>query len=212
MKEYSKIETLYKRDDKFKVKEDILRLPEFGNIKKWYVTEKIHGQNIRIYWNAATQEIKVGGRSTTNTSDLPGDLVKLLLARFTQEKLQDVLGSTEAVIYGEGYGAGINGGSSYSATKEFIMFDVLIGDFWLEPEDIKDVATKLETKYVHEFGEMELADIVSLVKPGFFSPLALATTGKELISEGVIARTVPGLKRRDGSRLMFKLKTHDFTV
>ena len=49
MFKYPKIETLFTRDEKFKVT-DIIRLPEFENIKKWLVTEKIDGTNIRIIY------------------------------------------------------------------------------------------------------------------------------------------------------------------
>ena len=46
--EYPKIETLFNRDEKFKVVEGDYRLPEFENIKQWDVTEKIDGTNVRV--------------------------------------------------------------------------------------------------------------------------------------------------------------------
>ncbi len=46
-KKYPKIDTLYTRDEKFKVTDEIRR-PEFLIPHEWLVTEKIHGCNIRI--------------------------------------------------------------------------------------------------------------------------------------------------------------------
>ena len=46
---YPKIETLFKRDEKFNITDEI-RCPEFDNIKKWLITEKIDGTNIRIIY------------------------------------------------------------------------------------------------------------------------------------------------------------------
>ncbi len=46
-KKYPKIDTLYTRDEKFKVTDEIRR-PEFLVPREWLVTEKIHGCNIRV--------------------------------------------------------------------------------------------------------------------------------------------------------------------
>lgn len=44
---YPKIDTLFTRDEKFKVTDEIRR-PEFRIPSEWLVTEKIHGTNIRV--------------------------------------------------------------------------------------------------------------------------------------------------------------------
>ncbi len=44
---YPKIDTLYTRDEKFEVTDDVRR-PEFLVPGRWLVTEKIHGCNIRV--------------------------------------------------------------------------------------------------------------------------------------------------------------------
>ena len=51
---YPKIETLFDRDSQFKLNTDAIRKPELDLIKKWEVTEKIDGTNIRIFWNDQT--------------------------------------------------------------------------------------------------------------------------------------------------------------
>jgi len=46
---YPKIETLFKRDETFRVT-DKLRLPEFALVREWLVTEKVDGTNIRVVY------------------------------------------------------------------------------------------------------------------------------------------------------------------
>ena len=69
MKEYHKIETLYKREDSGKHK---LLIGEFRNetVKQckdlqWIFTEKIDGTNIRIHWDG--HKIEFNGRTDNYT-------------------------------------------------------------------------------------------------------------------------------------------------
>ncbi len=75
--EYHKIETLFDRDGKFVVTR--LRNPVYGQFKKWHVTEKIDGTNIRV---TLTEEGKVvlGGR--TDAAQIPADLIQYLYETF----------------------------------------------------------------------------------------------------------------------------------
>lgn len=75
MKEYHKIQSLYKRDDtthKFLVGK--YSLPEFEYLKYniWDFTEEIDGTNIRVIWDGNTVEF----RGKTDNSDTPKDLLK----------------------------------------------------------------------------------------------------------------------------------------
>lgn len=47
---YPKINTLFNRDSKGVIILSQLSNTTFGNISRWYVTEKIDGQNIRILY------------------------------------------------------------------------------------------------------------------------------------------------------------------
>ena len=46
--QYPKIDSLYERDEDFKVDTTKIRRPEFSIPREWLVTEKIHGCNIRV--------------------------------------------------------------------------------------------------------------------------------------------------------------------
>lgn len=207
MSEYHKIETLYERDEKtFKVNQTLLKNRTYSLIKSWHWTEKIDGTNIRCLWNAAEGKVTFGGR--TDAAQLHADLIKHLYETVLVDKLRAVFPDVNAVIYGEGYGAGIQkGGGDYSLTKQFIVFDVLVGGkWWLNWESVCDVAGKLGLQVVPVFGEMTLEAATEFVKGGFASKL----NGGQAKAEGLVGRTAEPLFDKKGARLIVKLKTKDF--
>ena len=206
MSEYHKIETLYERDEKtFKLKEPlILKNKVYGIIKTWQFTEKIDGTNIRCIWKDG--KLSFGGK--TDNAQIHADLIKYLYEAITPEKLQAAFTTcTDAVIYGEGFGAGIQGGGDYSKDKRFIVFDVLVdGKWWLDWENTCDVANKLGMPVVPFVGEMTLEQASNLVRDGFKSRLGGCTKD----AEGLVGRPCEALFDKKGHRLIVKLKTKDF--
>ena len=153
--EYHKIETLYERDPQtFKVNPKILKNPTYGLLKQWEFTEKIDGMNIRIIWENG--KLSFAGR--TNKANLPEDLVNYLCITIDARKVNEVFPETNVVIYGEGYGAGIQKGGFYSPTKKFIAFDILVENkWWLNWENLNNVTKKLEIDVVPYIGLMSLS-------------------------------------------------------
>jgi|WetSurMetagenome_2_1015567.scaffolds.fasta_scaffold254030_1 hypothetical protein len=204
MSEYHKIETLYERDEKtHKLKPElILKNRIYGVIKSWHWTEKIDGTNIRCIYDG--EKLSFGGK--TDNAQIPGDLVKYLYELVSAEKVKEVFQASTAVLYGEGYGAGIQKGGLYSPTKKFIMFDALIeGQWWMNRENTEDIAKKIGIDTVPYLGEMTLEEAAEKVKAGFASAL-----GEHGPAEGMVGRTVEPLFDKMGKRLIVKLKTKDF--
>lgn len=206
--EYHKIDTLFERDrETFVVDPSRLKSPVIGTISEWDVTEKIDGTNIRVMLSAEG-EVSFGGR--TNAAQIPGDLVLYLIKTFQQDRMKQALWidgtPIKAVLYGEGYGPGIQkGGGLYRSTKAFILFDVLIGDkWWLDRAAVDDIAEKLSINTVPYLGRWSLSQIIDHVKNPFSSALGSA------IAEGVVARPIETLFDKRGERLIIKLKTKDF--
>jgi len=206
--DYPKIETLFKRDEKtHKVYPDQLRNPLYGIIKSWQFTEKIDGTNIRVMW--ADGKLRIGGR--TDKASIPADLMQPLYETVDVQKMREMFSDSPAIIYGEGYGAGIQKGGAYSKTKEFVVFDVLVaGRWWLNWQNVCGVADRLGLKTVPYLGEMGLDEAVDTVGSGFLSPLADRQTGERVLAEGVVGRTVEPLFDKHGNRLIVKLKTKVF--
>ena len=207
--EYPKIDTLFERDEKtHKVIPEKLRHPAIATINPWQWTEKIDGTNVRVIWQPAIPEqpesLSFNGR--TNNAQMPADLIKRLCELVSVEKLRSVFPDVPAVIYGEGYGAGIQKGGAYSKTKEFAVFDVLVGGkWWLDWKNTCDVASKLGLSLVPELGEWSFADAVDFTRKGFPSLL-----GEHPPAEGIVGRTIEPLFDSRGKRLIVKLKTKDF--
>lgn len=208
MNEYHKIETLFERDPKtFKVYPDKLRHPVYGIIKTWQFTEKIDGTNIRVIWKEG--KLSFGGK--TDSAQIHADLIKHLYELVDPAKLAEKFPGGDVVIYGEGYGAGIQkGGGAYSQTKRFILFDVLVdGKWWLDWANTCDVATFLGLDTVPYIGELTLEDAVERTRAGFPSALA-ARNGQHIQAEGMVGRPIETLFDKKGSRIIIKLKTKDF--
>lgn len=211
MTEYGKIETLYERDIKtFKVHAGELKNRIYGLLKTWHWTEKVDGTNIRCVW--AGGKLTFGGK--TDNAQIHADLIKWLYEHVSAAKLQELFpaqedGGNDVVIYGEGYGAGIQkGGGDYSPEKKLIVFDVLVGGkWWLSDENVRDIAAKLGLEVAPSFGEMTLEDATELVRKGFKSKCAV-NLGKD--AEGLVGRPLETLFDKKGHRLITKLKTKDF--
>lgn len=216
MSEYHKIETLYERDEKtFFVKPGVYKNRTYSLLKSWRWTEKVDGTNIRVIWKPAItdgekgrpESLTFGGKS--DNAQIHADLIKWLYESVSTERLREIFPAEDAVIYGEGYGAGIQkGGGDYSPVKKLIVFDVLVGGkWWLSHENVSDVAQKLGLAVVPDFGEMTLEQATEFVRQGFKSQCAV-NAGKD--AEGLVGRPLECLFDKKGARLIVKLKTKDF--
>lgn len=219
MAEYQKIQTLFKRDERNIIIPDQFTYPEFEILKdlKWECTEKIDGTNIRIELSSSGNPedgIIMSFKGRTDKAVIPEHLLTKLNWLFDRERLMEVLNITDETqdcditLYGEGYGAKIQKGGNYiSNDVNFILFDVKIGKWWLDRESIKDIADKLGINAVPLMGYMTIPEAIEYVKKGFKSTIA---ENKDYDAEGLVLKTPCGLLKRDGERLITKIKTVDF--
>lgn len=223
--EYPKIETLFNRNkETFKVETHLgYRLPEFGLIKSWWLTEKIDGTNIRIEYlpeglpadqysaSQPSSDVYIKGR--TDNADIPPILGEVLYEMFPVEKLKEVFDQdARVVLYGEGYGARIQkGGGDYREGVSFRLFDVKVGDWWLNWENVVGVAESLGIKTVPSLSvPATTGEALYVLRVQFIeSTVALEDGGNGRMPEGIVARTNPLLFTRKGERLMWKLKHKD---
>lgn len=211
---YPKINSLWKRDpeNKFQIMEGQLSREEFKLINKWNIFEKIHGQNIRIVCNISSDIDKttVEFRGRTDKAVLPKRLLEYLEKTFTKEKILNAFevyeNDYEVVLFGEGYGAGINKGGKYRKDVSFVLFDVWVAGWWLKMYDVFDIADKLDIDTPPYIGLMTKEEIVQFVKSKPLSWLAQ----EEMVMEGIVARPEPLLLFRNKSPLLWKLKVKDY--
>lgn len=218
MKQYHKIQTIYKRDEKTKhIIEGDYSMPEFEFLKDcpWVFTEKVDGTNIRVMWDGAN--VTFGGK--TDDAQMPVFLLYKLQELFegtpNKQKLAEQFGSTseqlmgaplQVCLYGEGYGAKIQkGGGNYNPDGvDFVLFDVKVGDWWLKREDVEDVAQKLGLRIVPIIGTGTLKEAVEMTRTG------LKSTWGDFMAEGIVARPATELFNRKGERIITKIKHRDF--
>lgn len=213
MREYPKIDNLYKRNPakKSELLVGTFTRPEFSLIYAWDVTEKVDGTNVQLKFH----------RVFNGTFDVNGRTER---AQFTiaQENFLEELGDRirgkvlhtinyfnldTLTIYGELYGPRIQAGGNYSQQLGFRAFDMMVNDkVWLTPEDVRKNADYFEVEQVPNLGTMTTDSIFLMVAGGFKSTFAI---NQDYDAEGVIAKPPFNLYDQRGERVMFKLKTKD---
>ena len=209
MNEYCKINSIYKRTPKGQMVLGDYSENAFALLEpcQWTFTEKVDGTNIRVGWDG--QRIAFGGRS--DAAQIPAFLVDRLRTLFLDDSVatawfREHFPQGNVTLYGEGYGAKIQkGGGHYKPDGvDFVLFDVLAGDLWLERHNVIDVAEKLGVRPVPIIGHGTLADMVKIARRGFDS------TWGPFTAEGIVARPVVELRLRNGDRIITKIKHKDF--
>jgi hypothetical protein len=171
----------------------------------WIGTEKIDGMNTRVIWDG--NSVRVGGRS--DNAQMPVRLLNHLQEEYHPWKFE---GYPPMIIYGEGYGAGIQKvGSQYIHDgNSFIAFDIM--------ETYPDGTCRLmdRANFYRITGELgipmvpihfggKLEDASWFVKEGLQSKMG------DLVAEGLVLRPEEELFDRFGNRMIIKIKTNDFT-
>lgn len=196
---YHKINSIFKRDPATNKFTNEFAQPEFGYLQSnmWEWTEKVDGTNIRVTWDGTN--ITYGGR--TDNAQLPSKLVQHLRDTFTPEKFASL---PPLVLYGEGYGAGIQKGGCYGKDQRFVLFDININNWWLKREDVQDIASQLNTAVVPLVGRGDLYEAIRFVQS---EP---QSTWGPFVSEGLVIRPTVELFDRGGNRIITKVKVRDF--
>lgn len=199
MKKYHKIQTVYLRDPENRYKtllDSQFACPEFEYLKDniWVGTEKVDGTNIRIMnKEGSALAYEIGGK--TDNAQIPSVLFPRLQEIGKKLAESDI---DNCCLYGEGYGAKIQ--------RDLILFDIKIGDVWLERHNVYDIAEKLNIKVVAEVFRGTLREAVEMAKIGFTSRAAET----KRTAEGLVLRPEIELFNRMGHRIITKIKHKDF--
>lgn len=179
----------------------------WNNLKdlQWIATEKVDGTNIRIIWDGF--RITFAGR--TDKATIPPRLLDYLEKTFhaegVEELFEQTFGAKPTIIFGEGYGAGIQtGGGLYRQDNSFIVFDVCCDGYWLSYDNVADVASKLGLNVVKLIGKGTLQtfyDYVASNPPSDINP--------KHEMEGVVCTPVYPLYDREGNPIKTKIKIRD---
>lgn len=209
MKTYEKIETIYERDmdGTKKLMPGVWRnkTVEFLKDTNWVWTEKVDGTNVRVYWDG--NRVTFGGKA--ESSELHVSLVNYLNETFggdeNEQLFEQMFGSREVILFGEGYGNKIQGnGKKYIPDGVgFIMFDLYICGNYQTRESVERCAAAFGVKTVPIVGEGTLAEAEAFIKTDPDSVLG------DLKMEGVVCRPAMELRDRCGERIIVKIKARD---
>ena len=207
MNEYHKIQTVWLRDPATKFKtllEGQWALPEFEYLQDcgWEGTEKVDGTNIRVMREGNV--LRFGGK--TDNANIPPFLLDRLEQIFTPWMMDEVFENNPICLYGEGYGNKIqSAGKQYIPDGvDFVLFDVKVGDWWLERDDVVNIAGELGIGAVPVIALGTLGEMIRLVRNGF------ASQWGNFAAEGIVARPRTQLFNRKGQRIITKIKYKDF--
>lgn len=211
--EYHKIETPFERDMQGtkKLIEGKFRNPAVEALKDstWIWTEKIDGTNVRVIWDGH----KVSFRGRTDAAQMPPFLLDVLNEYFggttNEEIFEQMFGEKEVVLYGEGYGNKIQKcGSSYLPNSvSFILFDVKVGEIFLDRSCLPNIAAGFNVESVPISLVGTIDDAIAFVKT---QPKSLIAVDKNLVIEGVVGTPQYPFRDCKGNRIITKVKVCDF--
>lgn len=199
MSEYASILNVFRRDlatNKL-VLHDYAH-PDFETLATapWIASEKYDGMNMRLIMKDG--EFSVRGR--TDRASIPPMLFEHCMA------LEDSVRSIgdNCVLYGEGVGPKIQRGG-YGTEQHFVLFDVKINYWWMEPHSVTEIADILNIPCTDFTAPHTLETMVEFALAG---PVWTRSDGT--IGEGIVARPLGGLLHRNARPIRVKIKERDF--
>ena len=207
MKEYHKIETLFKFNPELKKFERrVFYNPTVSLLANhlWHFTEKIDGTNFRIYWDG--HSLSYGGRTNkaTFSKQQIEYIEKFLVTDELEIQLEQMFKEKEVYIFGELYGKNIQrNGKMYSENYEFKVFDVMVNDIYLQFDNAVNVTKELGLKFVPDIMLGTINDGIEYVESHIKSVFSDAPL------EGLVGKPVGDLRDRLGKRIIVKIKKRD---
>ena len=206
--------------------------------KECWALEKIHGTSAHISWRPNGLDVKFNGipmpiphsNGETTTDVYPEERIKgnltffsggesheKFMGLFDKQKLDNSfydLGipcDKTITVYGEAYGGKQQGMShTYGKELKFVVFDIQIGDCWLDVPNASQISQTLGLDFVHyvkiptDLKTLDAerdANSVQAVRNGVVEPRK---------REGVILRPLVEMTLNNGNRVICKHKGDDF--
>lgn len=167
----------------------------------WFAWRKLDGQNLRVHWNG--EQALWNGKS--NKFVPAKELSKYMNETFAEELFEEKFGRDKRVtLFGEHMGPKSQGNELGLNKDQFVLFDVLIGETWLEYDQVQDIANFFNIYTPASFGEvsiMSLKDLINVVASGKYSSW-----------EGIVAHPMGRLRDQKGNRIIVKIKNKDYNA
>jgi hypothetical protein len=183
---YMHIDNLYKY-------QDILLFREC------YALEKIHGTSAHVRWSDGSLKFGSGGEKHAR-----------FMALFDDDALANLfreLGHPSVTIYGEAYGGKQQAQAwRYGPDLRFVVFEVKVGETWLDVPNAADVARKLGLEFVaYERVSTDL-DVLNALRDSCSVQAERNGMGTDKPREGIVLRPLIEFVRTNGERVIAKHK------
>ena len=172
--------------------------------KQCYALEKIHGTSAHIRW---CPEKGIGFMSGGEKHD---KFVKLFDEDFLVSKFKELF-VDKIVLYGEAYGGKCQGMSdTYGKELKFVVFDVKIGDNWLDVPNAEEVVKKFNLEFIdYHLISTDLKEI-DFQRDKYSAQAIINGCGNDKLREGVVLKPLIELTKNNGNRIMCKHKREEF--
>lgn len=165
--------------------------------------EKIHGTSAHISWKDGRVSFFSGGEKHDR-------FVKLFDELSLQHEFAERF-DCDVVIFGEAYGGSQQGMShTYGKELKFVVFDVKVGDVWLDVPNAEDVANKLELEFVSYEKIPTDLKYIDAERDKMSSQAIRNGVGYDKLREGVVLRPLVELIKSNGKRVISKHKRDEF--
>lgn len=172
--------------------------------KECYTMEKIHGTSAHILWKNNKVILFSGGAPHTVFTTLFNyeKLTKLFTENFPEKTV---------TIFGEAYGSKEQGMSeTYGKQLKFIVFDVQVGDMFVDVPTAENIAKQFELEFVH-YNKIDVT-IENLDAERSRPSTQAKRNGitEDKISEGIVVRPLVELRSNNDERVIAKHKNDIF--
>lgn len=188
---YMHIDNLYKNVD-------------IMNFKECYALEKIHGTSAHISWKENVLTFFSGGEKHAKFLELFNEEE---MTEYFKEHFTDI----DITLFGEAYGGKCQGMSeTYGKELKFIVFDVKIGEAWLNVSNAEDVTNNMGLEFV-DYVKCN-TDLVTL---NYYRDLPSSQAirndmGEDKLREGIVLRPLEEYSDKRGNRVIVKHKRDEF--
>ena len=178
--------------------------------KECYALEKIHGTSAHISYVTSKADSKrtlsffSGGESHEK-------FVKLFNVEELTSKFESIFLGKDITVYGEAYGGKQQGMSAtYGKELKFIVFDVCIGDKWLDVPTAESIAKALGLEFVHYVKCSTSLEVLDYERDFYSVQAARNGMGTDKMRESVVLRPPIEVTLNNGNRIISKHKRKEF--
>ena len=172
--------------------------------KECYALEKIHGSSAHLKWKDNKIIFFSGGEKHETFK-------KIFDEEFLTNKFKELFEGINTTIFGEVYGGKCQGMSeTYGKEMKFVVFDVKVGDNWLDVPNAEDVAKKLNLEFVDYVKVATDLELLNAERDKDSTQAIRNGCGEGKLREGVVLRPLIEVTKNNGNRIIVKHKRDEF--